>query len=233
MLISWLAWKREVAIGPKGVFSEKLVFSAVASLIVISFLFFAFVPLPRAYNPNSFFGRPEELFPALFFLLALIGYLQKGWWKDNSFKHWLVISLIIGFMGQAMFISFSSQLFDIQFNTGHVLIMASYLCVLNGLFLNYYHLFKISEQQKTELEKQIFEHGQVWAAMKEYRSQNELILNAAGEGIMGFDLYGNHTFINPEASRILGFEPQEVIGKSSHLLWNHSKPDGSPYPEED
>lgn len=233
LLISWLAWKREVAIGPQGVVSEKLIFSAVASLTVISFLFITFVPLPRAYYPNSFFSSPEELFPALFFLLALIGYLQKGWWKDNSFEHWLVISLIIGFIGQAMFLSFSSQLFDLQFTIGHLLIMASYVCVLNGLILNNYHLFKKSEQQKTVLEKQILEHGQVLTAMREYRSQNELILNAAGEGILGFDLYGNHTFINPAASRMLGFEPQEVIGKPSHSLWHHSKPDGSPYPEED
>ena len=62
---------------------------------------------------------------------------------------------------------------------------------------------------------------------------NKLILNSTGEGILGVDLNGNHTFVNPEAARMLGYTAEELLGKHSHSLWHHSKPDGTPYPEED
>lgn len=63
--------------------------------------------------------------------------------------------------------------------------------------------------------------------------QNALILEAAGEGIMGLNLEGKTTFVNPTAASILGYDPQELIGRFSHSLWHHTKADGSPYPKED
>ena len=65
------------------------------------------------------------------------------------------------------------------------------------------------------------------------RRQNELILNSAGEGIFGLDREGRHTFVNPSAARMLGYEVEELIGQHSHSIWHHSKADSSPYPEED
>ena len=60
---------------------------------------------------------------------------------------------------------------------------------------------------------------------------NELILTPADEGIFGLDREGKHTFVNPSASKMLGYEVKELIDKSGHTIWHHSKPDGSPYPE--
>ena len=62
---------------------------------------------------------------------------------------------------------------------------------------------------------------------------NELILNSTGEGILGVDMDGNHTFVNPEAARMLGYTAQELLGSHSHSIWHHTKADGTPYPEED
>mgnify|MGYP001269005190 FL=1 len=61
--------------------------------------------------------------------------------------------------------------------------------------------------------------------------QLELILGSAAEGILGLDLEGKHTFVNPAAANMLGYEVQELIGKRSHDTWHHTKPDGSSYPE--
>ena len=61
----------------------------------------------------------------------------------------------------------------------------------------------------------------------------ELILRSAAEGILGLDLQGNHTFVNPAAARMLGYEPQELIGCPSHSTWHHTRADGSPYPSEE
>ena len=37
-------------------------------------------------------------------------------------------------------------------------------------------------------------------------AENKLILDSAWEGIFGIDRDGNHTFVNPSAARILGYE---------------------------
>ncbi len=63
--------------------------------------------------------------------------------------------------------------------------------------------------------------------------QNELILKSVREGILGLDLDGKHTFVNPIAASMLGYEPEELIGLTSHDIWHHTKGDGSPYPKEE
>ncbi|MDM8568820.1 GAF domain-containing protein, partial [Thiotrichales bacterium HSG1] len=120
-------------------------------LTIGCFVFFAFVPLPRAYYPELFFHRPEELIPAIFFLLALIGYLKKGHWQTDAFEHWVVLSLIVNFMGQIMFMSFSGHLFDSMFDSAHLLKKVSYICVLTGLLINIYIVYKKSEQYTKQL----------------------------------------------------------------------------------
>ncbi|MBI3038038.1 PAS domain-containing protein, partial [bacterium] len=50
-------------------------------------------------------------------------------------------------------------------------------------------------------------------ALMSLSRQNELILNSCEEGIFGLDVYGNHTFVNPSAARMLGYEVSELIGK--------------------
>ncbi len=59
---------------------------------------------------------------------------------------------------------------------------------------------------------------------------NELILNAAGEGICGLDMDGNVTFANPAAAEMTGYEPDELLGKNLHERIHHSEADGSPFP---
>ena len=158
--LSWLAWRREDRLGEPGKIGGREVYLTTGLLTVASFLFFAFVPLPRAYYPEIIFHRPEEFVPAIFFLLALVGYLRKGAWQNDDFEHWLVFSLIVGFMGQVMFMSFSGRLFDMEFDAAHLLKKVGYVCVLTGLLINIYHLFKQSEAREAQLEAEIAERRQ-------------------------------------------------------------------------
>ncbi len=64
------------------------------------------------------------------------------------------------------------------------------------------------------------------------KKQLEMIVNSAGEGIFGLDAQGNVSFMNTAASIMLGWEIEDLIGKSHHALVHHSHSDGSPYPEE-
>ncbi|AEI38981.1 PAS domain S-box protein [Paenibacillus mucilaginosus] len=61
-------------------------------------------------------------------------------------------------------------------------------------------------------------------------SQYTLILNSVAEGIYGVDLSGRGVFLNPAASDMLGYTPEEFEGRPVHTSVHHSKPDGSPYP---
>jgi PAS domain S-box-containing protein len=54
--------------------------------------------------------------------------------------------------------------------------------------------------------------------------QNELILNAAAEGVFGVTLDGRATFVNPAAARMIGHSAAEVIGHEVHPLVHPSFP---------
>ena len=149
--LSWLAWKREERLGAAGRISEGAIYTAVGALTVTSFVCFAFVPLPPAYHRGWALPRPQELVPALFFLLALIGYLRKGEWQRLAFEHWLVLSLIVGFLGQAMFMSTSDHLYDMMFDTAHLLKKVSYVLVLTGLVISMYELFRQADRGAEEV----------------------------------------------------------------------------------
>ncbi|CAN5883622.1 hypothetical protein BH11GEM2_BH11GEM2_29790 [soil metagenome] len=56
------------------------------------------------------------------------------------------------------------------------------------------------------------------------------LLDASGEGIYGLDAHGVISFVNRRGSQMLGYAPEELIGRELHALTHHSRPDGSPYP---
>src|SRR5208337_1637670 len=60
--------------------------------------------------------------------------------------------------------------------------------------------------------------------------QNQLILDAAGEGIVGLDTAGRVTFINPAGAELAGYRIEELIQKDFHQAVHHSRADGAPYP---
>ena len=70
-------------------------------------------------------------------------------------------------------------------------------------------------------------------ALEKLRHQQEQILNSAGEGIYGVDRQGITTFVNPAATRMLGWPPEELIGRPHHQEIHHSRADGTPYPLEE
>lgn len=63
--------------------------------------------------------------------------------------------------------------------------------------------------------------------------QSNSILESVGDGIYGIDLDGNCTVINPAASQMLGFKPDEVLGRNMHYFIHHTRADGTPYAQED
>ncbi len=59
------------------------------------------------------------------------------------------------------------------------------------------------------------------------------ILQSTQEGIYGLDSQGNTTFVNKAAIQLLGWKADELVGHCQHELIHHTKPNGSPYPQEE
>lgn len=71
---------------------------------------------------------------------------------------------------------------------------------------------KQSEQEKIQLAERI-----------------RLLLDSTGEGIYGIDLEGRCVFINQAGACMLGYTPDEIIGKNMHEFIHHSHEDSSYY----
>lgn len=183
----------------KGAYSKKTIhiYLITATATLFSFLFFAFVPLPRAYYPEFFFHRPEELIPAILFAMALYGFYTKGEWKHSSFEYWLVLSLIVNLISQTLFMSFSDHLFDYEFDMAHLLKKASYIAVLIGIYVN---MLKSFQNEVISVDRLVQVTESMYDAL--YTTNLECVIQSA----------------NPAACKLFGYTKEELIGKSVHKM---------------
>jgi PAS domain S-box-containing protein len=68
--------------------------------------------------------------------------------------------------------------------------------------------------------------------LERLKQQILLILQSAGEGILGLDLEGRYTFANLAAAQSLGYGVDELIGRTIYSTWCHITPEGTPGCEE-
>jgi diguanylate cyclase (GGDEF)-like protein/PAS domain S-box-containing protein len=71
------------------------------------------------------------------------------------------------------------------------------------------------------------------AEIERLSRRNQLLLDAAGEGIYGVDAAGDIEFINPSALAMLGLTEAEALGRNSHELFHDRRLDGAHYPAEE
>ena len=76
-------------------------------------------------------------------------------------------------------------------------------------------------------------YNSVMEALQQVTANNTLVLNSAGDGILGLDAEGRVTFVNPAGTRLLGWESDELINKNLHDVVHYSKHDGTSYPSEE
>ncbi len=69
--------------------------------------------------------------------------------------------------------------------------------------------------------------------IKQFLSDSELLLNAVGEGVYGFDANGHAVFVNPAAEQMTGWPAEELLGKNIHEYHHHSHENGEEYPVEE
>jgi len=69
--------------------------------------------------------------------------------------------------------------------------------------------------------------------LEQLEHRNELILQAAGQGIYGVNIQGALIFLNPAAERMLGWKVHEILGKDKHEVLHHTQANGQPYPRKE
>ena len=86
-------------------------------------------------------------------------------------------------------------------------------------------------EQRAETEKLQLEGITGWKRAEEFftelEMQNQLILNAAGEGIYGVNTHGQATFVNRAAQEMLGWTLEDLVGSVIHDVIHHHHTDGS------
>ncbi|MGD0398299.1 MAG: PAS domain S-box protein [Syntrophobacteraceae bacterium] len=82
----------------------------------------------------------------------------------------------------------------------------------------------------SEIKKALIELKASNEEVQRLNRRNQLILDAAGEGVVGVDLAGKVTFINPAGAGLAGYQVEELIQKDFHQVVHHSRADGAPYP---
>ncbi|MBF0500501.1 MAG: PhnD/SsuA/transferrin family substrate-binding protein [Candidatus Riflebacteria bacterium] len=80
------------------------------------------------------------------------------------------------------------------------------------------------------LQNKIVEKEETESKFRHLSNQNILILNSIKEGLLGLDVSGKHTFVNPAASVLLGYSVEELLNMASHDTWHHATFDGKIFP---
>ncbi|RMG92236.1 MAG: PAS domain S-box protein, partial [Chloroflexi bacterium] len=231
LLFSWLVgWLRQRWQHTQPV-REWTVYMTAALATLASFAFFALYPLPSAYYPESFFHRPEELLPGFFFLLALIGYGQKGEWRRNAMEHWLLISLILGLGTQTAVMPFSNTLHDPPFNLAHLLKIASYFCIFIGLLINMFHIYRQAHTNARQLEitnaalqAEIAQREQTMIQLQQAEIRYQSLVEQIPSAVIYIDRYDEtspnkwrSTYFSPQVEHLLGYKPYELVADPD--LW--------------
>ncbi len=199
LFLSWWTYELEQRMGKKGRIGEYMVYTVAWLLLVASFVLLGFVDLPTVYNNMSPVSRPLEIIPGVFFLVAFIGYLKKYSWVKKGFDFWLILSLIVSFLGQILFMAFSREVYDPMYSFADVFKIISYLMVFIGLVFDMYFLFRKAEESKNELKK--FEE-----ALEQ--SDNKAVITDPGGVIV---------YMNKAAEEITGFKRRFALGKKTSI----------------
>jgi len=130
LYLSWVAWKHTEF---KRRLSRRNVYWLVGGLSAGLLAAAILSPFSQSAYPNLWVYRPAELIPGAFFVLALVGFVNKQGWRNDGFELWLVCSLLVASVSQILVMPFSLNLFDGRFDLGHGLKLTSYAMIVIGL----------------------------------------------------------------------------------------------------
>jgi PAS domain S-box-containing protein len=103
-------------------------------------------------------------------------------------------------------------------------ILRSKVAVFVELYRNREAVKRQAEQLRALEERKIAKE-----TLNRVRRQHERVLNSVSEGICGLDSAGRIIFANPAVAHMTGQRLEELVGRSEHEVFHHTRPDRSDY----
>ncbi|HVU50330.1 MAG TPA: ATP-binding protein [Polyangia bacterium] len=141
--------------------------------------------------------------------------------RDRSRHVPIIFVTAISKAAEHVRLGYSLGAVDYVFKPFEAEILRSKVNVFIELYRNREHVRRQAEQLRA-----LEERRRAAEVLDSVRRQNELVLNAVGEGICGFDADGRVVFANPAACRITGFKREDLVGQPGHALLHHTSADG-------
>lgn len=210
---SWLVW-----FGSRGFRSiRRRYLGAATAVLLFNVLYFAAIPWVLELKTDSSLYIATAV-AATFFLLALLGYLQKKHWQTDIFENWLIMALIVIYSSQALFTVFVTIPNDAIFIWSLTLKSISYLLVFIGLLFNMIHIFRSAEILAEEqigfneaLQREVSERIRIEAAEHEQRELAEALreVGIALSSVLEFDKLLN--LLLDQIARVLPYDTANVM----------------------
>jgi PAS domain S-box-containing protein len=172
-------------------------------------------------NPGSLgpVPRPWEVVPTVLFTVALVGYVKAARWRLESLEHWLVMALLIGAMAHGGFGAWAGVTGGSRDLGALLLVAASRLAMLVGLFLAVLELFRHEEesgelhrQVNASLAREIAVRKETESILQESEERLQDFIDSADDLIQITDPSGALEYVNPAWRRYLGYEADEIAG---------------------
>lgn len=141
--------------------------------------------------------------------------LEENLTKKNWKAHWAKLIDQNTILLEAQFNHQDGQVIPVELCITLIETESTHLC---GVLIR-----EITKREDTAIKEKI----------QKLEQRNQLILDAAGEGIYGLDKQGHTTFVNVAAAKMVGWELEELIGKPQHDIIHHTKPNGTHYKAKD
>jgi diguanylate cyclase (GGDEF)-like protein/PAS domain S-box-containing protein len=130
---AWLASGTGRGASRASQFKERSIYLAVGVCTLGVVVVFLWMPADQAYEPRLAMHRPAEMAAGFLFVLSALGYARRGRWKFDAFEFCLILFLTVSALGHAVYMSFSTQLFDALALTAHLITILAYVFLLSGL----------------------------------------------------------------------------------------------------
>jgi PAS domain S-box-containing protein len=223
LFVSLLMWWRETRDEHAETVNEITVYVTAGVIALLMFFFFRLVPLSSAYRPGHIFSRAGEFGPAFFFALAFAGYLWKGNWRTLAFEHWLLISLLISVVLHAVYMSRSQVPFDAPYDAAHLLKIAAYLAVLNGLLISVYNTFRRETDSLETVQDINAQLAREITVRRETEGRLQHFLDTANDLIQSVAPDGRFLYVNRAWHETLGYSDHDL---ERYGLFDILHPDG-------
>lgn len=223
MIVSWVAWWRQDDKKQRPVINENKTYILVGVLTLACMGLYVFLPTIGVTGDTGLYKQGfESCVVGSLYLFSALAYIKKGRWrnKDHHFDFFLIHSFLIAFWSEALFMSQSQQLYDINFIGAHVFKLLSYILVFVGLLISTFKLFRIAESSSVALSAY---NRMLQDTLKEV-SDIKLALDASACVIVT-DTKAKIKTANENFVTMSKYSKEELIGKTPRIVNSgyHSK----------